>query len=426
MNVFLKNEMMKTIAFVSIGVLLMCLSSCIQKDFDEPPIKEIPEGKILTMEDLRQIYVDSVRNPGVEFYKFVDDYSLFANVTMDEKSGNIYRSSFIQDHTGAINLRLMSPGGLYLGDSVRVYLKGTNISAYREMLQLDSVDVEKNIIKQATHKFVEPETVTIGQIKAGNYQAKLVKLEDVQFVESDLGKTYADPIGLSAQSRYIENCQGEEIIVRTSGYASFAGENVPEGKGSLIAVVSQYDATWQLYIREMDEVKMSGSRCGEVSEFFSENFDNVNHGEDFNISGWQNINQIGDIKWKGFVTQTVSAAQISGDGNENTTWLITPQINLTESVGMSFDTRAGNIAGANLVVMISSDYDGGSSPQDANWTELTANIAYSDSGFSDWIFSGNVNLSGYSGEEVHIAFKYTTQSGQNGAYYLDNLMIYND
>lgn len=427
MNIFLKNKKMRVTGYIVIIGLLVSISSCIHRDFDEPPIKEIPEGKLLTIEELRQIYVDSVRDMGAEYYKFVDEYSVFATVTMDEKSGNIYRSSFVQDHTGGINLRLRSPGGLYLGDSVRIYLKGTNIGAYREMLQLDSVDVQKNIIKQATHKFVEPEVVTIGQIKAGGFQAKLIKLEDVQFVESDLGKTYANAIGLSAQSRYIENCQGEELIVRTSGYASFAGDTLPEGKGSIIAIISQYDSMWQLYIRETEEVKLSGNRCGDHDEFFSEDFAGLTHLQEVDLEGWKNINQIGDIKWMGSVqgSPLVSAAQITGDGNENITWLITPEINITENTRMSFDSRAADIAGAQLEVMISVNYDGGENPQNANWVALTANIANSSSGFSSWVNSGSIFLGGYHGA-VHIAFRYSTQNSQNGRYFIDNLILYNE
>ncbi len=50
--------------------------------------------------------------------------STYGVVVGDESSGNIYKNSYVQDSTGAINLRLINPGGLYVGDSIRIYLKG--------------------------------------------------------------------------------------------------------------------------------------------------------------------------------------------------------------------------------------------------------------------------------------------------------------
>ncbi len=411
--------------FVLIGMIVFMLTSCIHDDFDEPPIKNIPEGKILTIEELRQIYYDSVRNIGKEFYRFTDDYSVFAIVSMDELSGNIYRSIYIQDHTHAISLRLTSPGGLYLGDSVRLYLKGTVIGSYREMIQLDSVNTEKNIIKQATNKLVEPEIVTIQQILNGGFQAKLIKLEDVQFAEKELGKTYADNINKLAMSHDLENCIGQKLIVRTSGHAYFAGDKLPEGRGSLIAIASQYNDVWQLLIRSTDEVLLTKTRCGMQDEVFSENFDDVQHDQDVNLPGWKNIVQEGGVKWMGFVSTVFNAAYISGNNDNNITWLITPGINIQQNAGMSFKSRAGNIQGAELQILISSDYDGGDNPQNVEWTELNSNIAYSSSGFSQWVSSGNIDLNQYSGN-VNIAFRYSAGQGKTGNYFINNLIIYYD
>jgi hypothetical protein len=417
---------MKKLAFYfCLIVLFYSLNSCIHDNFDEPPIKEIPEGKILNIAELRQMYVDSALLLGEASYKFEDDYSVFANVTMDDKTGNIYKAAFIQDYSGAINLRLQSSGGLYEGDSVRLYLKGTVLSAYNEMIQLDSVFVDKNIIKQATNKHVEPEVVSIGQIKTGNYQAKIVKLEDVQFIESDLGKSFSDPVTLQTMNRYIENCEGEQLIVRTSGYANFAGQTVPNGKGSLVAIISQFGNDWQLFIRDTDELVMEGNRCGDYNDLFSENFDDVENGQVFNLSGWKNINQIGEVLWKGVVTETLSAASINSDNNENVVWLITPQINVPSNAKLKFDTRAGNTVGSVLEVYISSDYDGGNSPQNFSWTKLDANIANSTSGFSSYVNSGNISLSEYTGNS-YIAFKFVTQQGDTGQFFLDNFMIFED
>jgi len=240
--------------------LLIILTAC-EKEFDTPTVKTLPKGSILTISDLRQMYTDSVENIGgrVE-YRFIDDYSVYAVVTMDDKTGNIYKSAYIQDDSAAINLNLLSSGGIYEGDSIRVYLKGTKLSKYSGLLQIDSVSVDNNIIKQATNHNKTPETVSISQITSA-YQAKLIKLENVEFMSGDQGKTYADAQNLSSENRYLTDCNGNQIIVRTSGYASFANTVVPDSNGSIIAIVGEFSGDIQLYIRSTSEVVFNEPTC---------------------------------------------------------------------------------------------------------------------------------------------------------------------
>jgi hypothetical protein len=215
---------------------------------------EMPVGEVITVDQLRNMYA-------AKAITFDTDISVYATVTMDDKSGNIYRSAFIQDHTGAINLRLAAPGGIYKGDSIRINLKGTTLDSYQRMLQLDNVNVDKNIFKLDVMKDLSPKTLTISQIRTGNYQAQLVKLENVQFNIADTGKNFADNEGLQSLNRILEDCDGSQVIVRTSGYANFADANTPSGNGSLIAVVSQFQNDIQLYIRQIEEVQLNNDRC---------------------------------------------------------------------------------------------------------------------------------------------------------------------
>ncbi|MFO7999232.1 MAG: DUF5689 domain-containing protein [Bacteroidales bacterium] len=230
------------------------LSGCIHDDFEEPALWDIPQGEVISVSQLRSLFSG-------EPVRFTEDYSVFATVTMDDKSGNIYRSAYIQDETGAINLRLVAPGGLYRGDSVRLYLKGTTLSSYQRLLQLEDVNVDRNIQKIDVKKEVTPAPATISEIRTAQFQGQLVRLNNVQFMAADTGKTFADSQRLTTENRMLEDCSGNRIIVRTSGYANFADVNVPDGMGSLIAVVSQFQNDMQLLIRDMAEVQLNDERC---------------------------------------------------------------------------------------------------------------------------------------------------------------------
>lgn len=416
---------MKKFAFpLSFAGLILLLNGCIQTNFDEPPLNIIPEGNVITIGDLKDIYNDSViLGPYLSSYKFTDDYSLYAVVTIDDKSGNLYKAAYIEDATGAINMRLLSSGGVYEGDSVRVYLKGLVISVYNGMFQLDSVDVDKNVIKQATLRNPQPTEVNINQILAGGYQGRLIKLNNVQFLESEIGLPYADALNLTTMNRTIEDCDGNQLIVRTSGYAKFAGATTPEGKGSIIGVVDLYrvgsNSTWQLYIRRTSEVLMNGLRCGQFFALLNEDFSSVSDNQPIALDNWINLATTGTVVWLGSNNGIDTRAKITGTG-DNVSWLITPVVNLDDSDNeyLSFNTRALNVAGSELKVYISTNYDGGNNPASATWTELNANIA---SG-SDITQSGQIDISGYSGN-VRIAFKYSALLGATGSFYLDNVVV---
>ena len=182
----------------------LSLFAC-KREYDSPPLNQLPENGIISIAQLR-----SMAFP----HKFVGDTSIFGVITMDEQTGNIYKNVYIQDTSGAgMNLRLLSSGGVIQGDSVRVSLKGTILTQFDGMLQLDSVDVDDNIVTQSTGNIVEPKTVTIAEINS-SIQAQLIRLEGVEFSGMDVGGTWADGDNQASLNRMLVNCFGDEVIVR--------------------------------------------------------------------------------------------------------------------------------------------------------------------------------------------------------------------
>ena len=400
---------MKTLVNKILVITLLATSlSCIHNNFDDPKINSITIGEVLTLEQLFEKYIDSIP------YKFKTDISVYANVNMDDKLGNIYKSAYIQDATRGINLRLLSSGGLYQGDSIRLNLNGTTLNKYRQMLQIDSVHVDNNIQKIATKRDIKPEIVSIEDITDA-YIGRLIKMEDVEFAELEVGKIFS--AAETSENRMLENCNGESIIVRTSGYASFASETVPVGRGSIIAVVGRYDNELQLFIRSMKELNFTLRRCGEA--YFYEDFSSVANGETINLPDWKNISQVGSLKWKGFSqNNTDKMASIINDGNENTTWLITPKQNIKNPT-LKFQSRTLNLNTSRLAIMISTNYDGSNNPENFTWTEIPASISNNGT----FVDSGNIDLSSYSNINFYIAFKFTGVSGNKGTVHLKNIAI---
>lgn len=271
----------KTTLFLAWTVLIV--SSCVKREWDEPPVVSIPVGQILTIQDLKDTF------NGVPL-RFDEDFSLFGVITADDRSGNLFRNFYLQDNTGAILLRTQFSGGLIEGDSVRVALNGITLTQFNGMLQLDSVHVDRNVIKQATGKFIQPETITMEQaLNDPNLLSKLIRIENIEFATSELGTTFANAAQLQTLNRNLVDCDGNTIVVRTSGYANFANTVVPSGNGEIVAILSTFNTTRQLHIRRVSELTMTGERCtgGPVVcdpvQSVSEDFESVTHNSDANI-----------------------------------------------------------------------------------------------------------------------------------------------
>lgn len=120
----------------------------------------------------------------------------------------------------------------------------------------------------------------------------------------------------------------------------------------------------------------------------------------------------------------------NGDTNSDD-WLISPEIDLTqtaiETAILTFMTR-GRFDGQNLKLKVSTDYQPDASPETATWTEITFSIPTETSGASgsDFMPSGDVDLTAYIGQKIHFAYHYKTtfDAGEvNGAWHIDAVNV---
>jgi hypothetical protein len=419
----LKQFKMKQTKIILGAVLIAAItffSGC-NKEFDSPPIATLPEGNIITIDSLRNIYTffDST---------FVDDFSVYGVISADEVSGNLYKNLYLQDGTNGILLKLTSSSSntFFMGDSVRVSLKGSTIAMYKNMIQLDNVDPEINLIKQGDGSQVQPKIVTISELAITGiytpYQAQLIQLNDVEFICSEVCNTYGDPINQSNQNRTLTDTLGNTIIVRTSGFSSFAGTNLQQGKGSFIALVTQFNSTVQLTMRQLGDLSLTGTRkttCASCP-FYAKNW------EDNSITsgGWSTQNVVGATSWE---TGNIGGlyAQISNyDGSSNSaseSWYVSPAFNLTATTNPVLAFRnAWKYTGSPLQLMVTTNYTGDVTT--TTWTDITSSATWSLGNFA-WTSSGNINLSAYQQAGVRFAFKYVGGATNGSTWEIDDFTL---
>lgn len=245
------------------------LSSCVKKNaklnnFPEPPYKPLPAGDTITIDSLLRLWHEE------SSHKFTTDTYVLGIVTGDETSGNLYKAAFIQDSKdgSAIELYMKSTCGLRIGDSVAVYLKDATVSEYSGTPQVQDLD-PKYITILDNERFIKPDTIFVTDVY--NHLCRLVTFKNVQFMESDLGLTYADSDGYGErrleQKDLDGNIDSTTVIARTSNYASFADKEIADGNGTFTGIVTLYSSgsttTWQMIIRTLSEIKMDNTRFNE-------------------------------------------------------------------------------------------------------------------------------------------------------------------
>lgn len=256
---------MKKLAILLIGVTL-ALVSC-KKDLDQPDIKHFPDSNVWTVGQLLTALETGE-------YSFDEDAIVKGYVIADETNGNIYRTIYLRGEDGKC-IAMYRPKGddfvVKVGNHIGFKLYGSILGDYSGLPQIQIQDEDYNSLfviydKECPEK-VQPRYVTVEEVESGDYLCDLVKLYDMQFMPYANCNFY-DPNNTqgNATSRNIYTCDFKKLVVRTSQYASFANDPLPSGNGSITAIATvyktNYDTTWQLLVRNINDVNMNGDRCG--------------------------------------------------------------------------------------------------------------------------------------------------------------------
>ena len=210
----------------------------------------ITDVKYTTIKEIRSKYLDN----GEEKWIISEQLKLKGIAISDKDGGNrpSQRDGFIQDEAGdGLAFRVtQSIHSFDLGDQMSINLEGATLLYYGGILQINFSDKSAEV--QFQNVAVAPQELTIEAILNGSYDATLVKIKDVQFKDYKVQNYYDKGL---ATNRTLETCDGATLIVKTTKYASFKDQPLPQAKGDIVGIVSQNDGKWELLIRNLNDVK---------------------------------------------------------------------------------------------------------------------------------------------------------------------------
>ena len=399
---------------------------------------------------------------GTTAKQYLYDDVLEAYVVSSDEEGNFFKTISLQtkasERIPAIGFAVpVDASNTYIeyrvGNKVYVKLKNQFTDLYYGGLRIGSLYVSnsgdptigrvsqnevKSVLNASCTNADESQLVESLSIEKALNDSKLntlIELNDVQFTESAIGRHYfeeSNNVGGSTNWN-LRDKTGNQIIFRTSSYAKFADHFVPEGSGKVRGVLTKFGTDYQLMVRSESDVVLNGKRNVPL---FAEDFQSVKNNVNFALPGWSNIVEKATKLWKSMLYAGNGYAEFnttSTTAAENIAWLVSPKIDLTEykNTVLSFrsaqhDLKVDSPLNA-LEVYVSTNFDG-SNISKAKWTKLEAKVASLSTPTREFISSGGIDLSAYSGK-INIAFKYIGSGKDktlNGAFMVDDVKIFGE
>jgi len=289
--------MKKNIKIILSLVLLSgwIMTSCVKEKYEDTSTpatataSEVESGLTptegLTVAKLKSLYSSfEVLDADGEVRTFPDseDYVFEGTVVSSDEQGNFYKELYVQDSTGGLILSI-DYHNLYtnyeVGQTVHIKLSGLTVHYKTGNYETSMIvigfgqytcygskrigRIPANILSDyvRNHSYVrevEPVTITLDNL-SDDYIGRLIKINDVEFIDDEIGKTYA--FDKHTTNRHIKDCAGNNILLRNSGYSSFQNDTMPQNKGSITAIYTKYGSNYQILIRDTTDLNFTKERC---------------------------------------------------------------------------------------------------------------------------------------------------------------------
>ncbi len=443
---------MKRFKYIIMAMVGVLFASCMGGDYTAPELdpdnapwgnNEITETNVITIATLKEKYASVIANSS--YQQITGDIQIKGIVTGNDQAGNIYQQISLQDETGALLICINASalyGYLPEGQQILVDLKDLYIGGYGKQCQIGSLYTSPtsgrtSVGRMDRYTWQEHfrirgnadvanatalcEDFDVSKISDESYRkanaGKLMTIRNVTFKDANGKATFAPDDGSvtltsNCANRALSEYSSSNIVVRTSTYADFANQTLPEGMKDITGVFTRYNNVWQILLRSTDDIV--DSQTAALEEPFDDDqgdftIENESLGEGLNYV-WS---------WAGASYGMKASAYANSTNYDSSSLLISPAIDLSgrTTATLTFQ-QAGNYfattAGDDCSVLVSTDKK--------NWTELEVSGWPTE---NSWTFvTSTADLSAYAGQsEVYIAFRYTSTASKAGTWEIKGVVV---
>lgn len=431
----MKSIILKSVFFITLTAGI--LSGCVNSDDYENPDTTCVDPNLTPTKTVQEIITQATSTPTL----YTADDIIEAYVTSSDEKGNFYKSISFQTiptdgsaplgFSVPINVGATFAEGFTPGKKVYIKLNGLYTAIVYNSLQIGGLyyssptaapeigrisELEyKNFIFPSCSQVTEDSfvrTLTVAQAITNANLNTLIELDNVQFAESSLGRTYYDvDSGGGATNHYITATSGgTPVILRISSFAPFSGKQIPTGSGKIRGVLTKYASDFQFMIRYESDIKLTQPRVdvnppivGNAIQYlgsFTENFESYTAGSattgQANFPKYINDPVTGVRLWRVRSASGTKYIEMSSFGSspapeKNRTLFIVP-VDMTLANTLAFKTKASFYNGATLKVYYSTNYTPGADINTATLVNITSNFAISDGSSTSFVSSGTYNI----------------------------------
>lgn len=413
---------------------------------------ETEDKALVSIDQVKALYV------GDEALEITAPLVVKGYVVSSDASGNFFKELYIQDHpsepTAAMKVvvdRRELHNKYNQGREVFIDLKGLFVGESRTGDGVIAIGGHKNdddeveairenhaneILLRGQNPSVAPMPVLLSELSDAHI-GMFVAIEQTHFALAEQGAPLVDPFDNFDTQRTIESCEGlqkTEFLLETSSFADFAQMPMPALGGTIQGIITKTfnGSDLVLVLNQYQDLMLDQQPCSLPDTIFEEDFQHIDHNTDLDLEGWTNFAEAGNRLWIeeifGDNGYTEFSSYQSGD-LLNIGWLVTPPIDMDEHSEeiLVFQTAQHHLSSADntLEVFVSTDFDG-TDVLSATWTPVAAHLASMADDWYDFVSSGEIDLSAYTGR-LYIAFKCVgsgTNTQLDGGYFVDDIRVF--
>ena len=436
------NFLKAVFASLILGMLCACVN---EKPYEN--VANIKTYDLVANKTVAAIAASATSTPTI----YTADDIIEGYVTSNDETGNFFTTICMQTLATAgvnpvgfsISADFKSFGhGFTPGRKVYIKLKGLYIARVdgstkigglfnSQIGRIPTADWDKFLFPSST---VIPETSlltvqTVATLNNDNNLNVLTEIDNVQFADGALGRTLydVDSGGGATNHTIVGVGTASNSVLRTSSFATLARAAVPVGRGKIRGVLTKFGSTYQFYIRNLEDLKLSNPRTYNFAGTLNEGFQSFATNQRI-FPNYLNFTTEGTKDWLVRSGNFLEMSAFGGNVESNKSYFLVP-IDMTAANSFTFQIRINFFSNrTGLKVYRTMDYVPGMKISDATLFDISGSFSIPSASTTAFASAGTYTIPTSVTGNGYFVFEYigtsvTAQQIVTTTVAIDNIVV---